>query len=546
VRISQWRDLRQPVPLLAIASVLLLVVVLAVRWWDAYVEDGLGRWAADELARQTDGAYQLALGDLSFSPLAGAITVDSAAITTDSARNRRRAVPLPGLRARMQECHVSGLDLVRLVVARSFRARELACRRAVAAIALAPSARDDSAGVEEVAATVRRLVLPLGLSSFRIAEISFPSFSLTLTRPGRRRGGSSIALEHARFQAGDVVLDPRTAGMDRARLEATGLLLRPDTLIEISADRLEADFTDSTLRIAEARHEPAIPEAEWARQVRVRRDRIVFVLDSLQGRGVAYRDFLSSGAIGIRALELHGARLDVLTDRRIPKGPPRRHRTPQQVAAETRSPLRLDTVVIARGAIRYRERKPETERPGVVSFEGVRATVVHLDLPSRGEPLKIEASARLMGEGPLIARATVPLDATDFRYQLSGRLGRMPAKAFNQFLSMNEAFDFDGGLVEEITFEQSVRGGRARTSMVPRYRDLSVDAGGEGGGIIGSVTRGAKEFLAQAFAVRSGNPEDEDDDPRVAHTVKHYEPELPWLRFLWLSLREALLEVVRE
>jgi hypothetical protein len=533
------------VPLLAVIVVLLLVVVLALRGWDAYVEDGLGRWAADELARQSDGAYQLALGDLSFSPLAGSIAFDSAAVATDSARNRRRAVPLPTLRARMQECRVSGLDLVRLAVARSFRARVLACHRVVARIALAPPVRGDSAHVEDVAASVRRLALPLGLSSLRIAEISFPSFSLTVTRPGPR-GDLSIALEHARFLAGDIVLDPRTAAVDRARLEATGLLLRPDTLIEIAADRLEADFTDSTLNVAGARHEPAIPEAEWVRRVRVRRDRIHFALDSLQGRGVAYRAFLSSGAVGIRALQLHGARLDVLTDRRIPKGPPRRHRTPQQVAAQTHSPVRLDTVLIAGGTIRYRERKPETGGPGVVSFEQVRATVAHLDLPSRGDPLKIEASARLMGEGPLAARATVPLDAPDFRYRISGRLGRMPAKAFNRFLSPNEAFDFDGGLVEEVAFEQTVTAGRARTTVVPRYRDLSVDAVGEGGGIIGSVTRGAKEFLAQAFAVRSSNPEDAGEEPRVARTVRRYDAELPWLRFLWLSLREALLEVVRE
>jgi hypothetical protein len=57
-----------------------------------------------------------------------------------------------------------------------------------------------------------------------------------------------------------------------------------------------------------------------------------------------------------------------------------------------------------------------------------------------------------MGEGLLTARLSAPLEATDFRYELSGRLGRMPATAFNRFLAMNEAFAFDGGSVEEIEF----------------------------------------------------------------------------------------------
>jgi hypothetical protein len=542
VRIPQWRDLRQPAPFLAIVAVFLLVVVLAFRRWDAYVEDGLGRWAAGELARQSDSTYRLVLGDLSFSPLAGSIAVDSVAVTTDSARNRRRAVPLPEMQAGARECRVSGLDLVQLVIRRSFDARELACRRVVARLALPSDAQGDSGGV---APSVRQLILPLGLSSLRIAEVSFPSVGLTLERPGPR-GGSSVALEHARFEVGDLVFDLHTASAERARLEATGLLLRPDTLIEISAARARADFIDSTLHLAAAEHEPAIPEAEWVRRVRVRRDRIHFTLDSLHARGVAYRAFLASGAIGVRALELHGSRLDVLTDRRIPKGAPRRHRTPQQVAGQTRSPLRLDTVLVSGGAILYRERKPKTERPGVVSFEGVRATIRDLDLPSTGEPLRIEASARLMGEGPLAARLSVPLDGSDFRYELSGRLGKMPAEAFNRFLSLNEAFEIDGGRVEEIDIRQTMRAGRARTTITPRYRELSVEPTGEGGGLIGSVTRGAREFLAQAFVVRSSNPAEEGDEPRVARTVRRYDPTNTWPQFLWFSVRDGLMEVIKE
>jgi hypothetical protein len=548
VRIPEWRDLRKPAPLLAILAAALLGIALAFRGWDAYVEDGLGRWAVDELARQSDSTYRLTLGDLSLLPLAGSISFDSAGVVTDSARNARRPKPLPDLTAEVRDCRLSGVDLVRLALRKAFSARVLECGHGVVGIALPPRTREDSAGgadTTDVAVSVRQLILPLGISSFHIAEISFPSLSLTLERPGPR-GGSSLTIEHARFEAGDLVFDPTTASVDRARLSAIGLVLRPDTLIEFSAARLQADFTDSTLGLAGVEHEPAISEAEWVRRLRVRRDRIRFTADSLHGRGVAYRAFLSRGDIVIRTLELRGGRLDVLTDRRIPKGPPRRHRTPQQVAARTRSALRLDTVLVGGGAIIYRERKPETDRPGVVSFEQVRGTILDLDLPSRGEPLRIEASARLMGEGPLTARLSVPLGASDFRYELSGRLGRMPAKAFNRFLSVNEGFDFDGGWVEQIDIRQTMRAGGTRTTVTPRYRDLSVDPTGEGGGVIGSVTRGAREFLAQTFVVRSSNPDDADKPPRVARTVRRYDPTIPWLQFLWISLREGLMKVVKE
>ena len=163
-----------------------------------------------------------------------------------------------------------------------------------------------------------------------------------------------------------------------------------------------------------------------------------------------------------------------------------------------------------------------------------------------GKPLVVEASARLMGEGLLTVRLTVPLDAPDFRYRLSGSLGRMPATAFNRFLAVNEPFAFDGGWVEKIEFRQAVSGGLASTTMTPRYRDLSVNPTGDGGGIVGSVTRGARELLAQTFVVRSSNPEDPEKAPLVARTVRRYQPTSTWPQFLWLSLRDGLMEVIKQ
>ncbi|MBA2458406.1 MAG: hypothetical protein H0V43_05545 [Gemmatimonadales bacterium] len=542
-------------PLLAAVAFTLLVVALAFRSWDRYVEDRLGRWAVAELAGRTDSTYHLVLGDLSFLPLAGSLSFDSATIVTDSVRNHRRKTPLPGLRAQGRECRVSGVDVSRLLFRRSFEADALGCRRIVAVVTSAsrekkkPRETTDTSGI---AAPMRNLVRPLGLSAFRIAEVSFPALSLTFERLGRN-GDASVVLEHARFHAADLVLDLSAdsdtghgVSADRSRLEATGLLLRPDSATEITVARLEANLTDSTLVLADAEHEPSMPDDEWVGRQRVRKDRVRFALDGLRARGVAYRAFAGSGNIGIRAVELRGARLDVLTDKRIPKGPPRRHRTPQQVAVRPGPELRLDTVLVTGGTVVYRERKPERERPGVVTFDTVRATVLDLDLPSRGRRLRIDASARLMEEGLLTVQASVPLDAPDFRYQLSGKLGRMSAKAFNRFLGENEPFEFDNGWVEGIGFRQDVKGGRATTTLTPRYRDLSVEPTGEGGGLIGSVKRAAQEFVAQTFVVRSRNPDEDGKNLRTARTVRRYDPAITWVQFLWFGLRDGLMEVLKE
>ncbi|HEX2220696.1 MAG TPA: hypothetical protein VHG35_18000, partial [Gemmatimonadales bacterium] len=270
MRFPRWRDLRRPAPVLATIVVFLLVVALAFRAWDAYVEDGLSRWVVDETARRTGGTYRLSLGDLSFLPLAGSIAFDSAAITTDSARNRSRPEPLPVLRGRAHECRVSGLALLRLLFGQSFSARVLECGRVAASIRLAARGPDEPVSAVDTTSgsAGAEVVRPLGLSSFRIARVSLPSLSLRLERPGPR-GGTTLVLEHARFDAEGIDFDLERATADRARLRATGLVLRPDSLTEISVARLDAGLTDSTLALSGAEHEPAIPEAEWVRRVRV-------------------------------------------------------------------------------------------------------------------------------------------------------------------------------------------------------------------------------------------------------------------------------------
>jgi hypothetical protein len=82
--------------------------------------------------------------------------------------------------------------------------------------------------------------------------------------------------------------------------------------------------------------------------------------------------------------------------------------------------------------------------------------------------------------------------------------------------------------------------------LTPRYRDLSVEPTVDGGGLFGSVTRAVEEFIADAFVVRSRNPDEDGDNLRTAQTVRRYHPAQSWPQFLWFGLRDGLKETVEE
>ena len=549
---SRFR-LGKPALVVLIALAVLIGIAVYFRWWDRYIEKGLAEWAVSELDRRTDGAYRLVLGDLSFRPLSGSLSFDSAAVVTDSAKNLGRTSPLPALSASAHQCVLLGVNVPRLFLKKSFDARMLGCDKVLAGITLIPRAvvkREAPPDTLGINAPVHRLVRPLGIPLFRITEISFPQLSFTLRRPGDH-GGASAVLEQAEFHVADLVFDPtadprarRSVAAHRARIAARGLVLRRDTLGEFAVTRFETDLIDSTLGLAGAKRGPSMTDDEWARTQKVRKDRLRFGLDSLEARGIAYRSFVATGDLDIRAIEVRGARLNVLSDKRIPAAPPKNHPTPQHAAARVGLPFRVDTVLIAGGDIVYLEHKPERERPGRISFDSVHGRILDLNLPSRGKPLRIEARARFMNAGQLSVHATVPLDAADFRYELEGRMGPMPVTLINEFLAENESIKLRKGEVDGVEFSQVSTGGRATTTLSPRYRDLKVELSSEGGGVIGSVKRAVVKFAANTFKVREENPEDDGKKLRTAKTVRVYDPNTSWISFVWLGLRDGLMEVM--
>jgi hypothetical protein len=145
-----------------------------------------------------------------------------------------------------------------------------------------------------------------------------------------------------------------------------------------------------------------------------------------------------------------------------------------------------------------------------------------------------------MNEGRLSVHATVPLDAKDFRYELEGKLGPMPATAINAFLGEVEGIQLAKGQVDSIDFRQVVKGGRSVTTMTPRYHDLSVESSDEGGGVIGSVKRGVVKFVANTFKLHDENPSDDGKHVRVANAIVRYDPTKSWFTFIWYGLREGL------
>jgi hypothetical protein len=577
---------RIAIGLVALLVVALLAVYLISLRASPLVNELLRDWATNEVATQSDSVYALRVGRLHFNWPRRRVTLDSALVLTDSARNARRSWPKATLQGVLRNCVISGVNLPRLVLGRGLEASQIGCAEVhwesdappdSASVARFQQARtraprpkpppaDSQRSVEAPHGAMmtfqRDLHLPSRVPTIRIGRIVFPTVAIGIVARKPSGDRKRFDLARAQLRVTGVVIDP-AAPQYRARpLFAEGVVVQadstefhPDTAQMVRVGALEIDLTDSTLTVHDFEQGPRISDADFQRLSPYRRERIRVKAARLAIRGMDQGGYSRGGAMVARAIELDSLRFEILSDKRKPRRPGPRvpSRTPQTWFSTLENRVAVDSIRATNATIIYEEFKTGHDRPGRLTIEEVNLLALH----ARHEPgrrsvadtLSLEIRGKLMGQGDLRLVITTPLDAARMTMSVRGSLGSMDAAALNPLIEYVTPARVKGGRIDGVVFEYTVRNDVARGVVVPRYTDLAADITGTGaGGLlggrnpIGGLLRATAE-AAQGMKVRQSNPEEPGRPPRVGPVNYVFKGEsLP--SWFWNVLKQGLLSVV--
>ena len=527
-------------------------------------------WAAATIAEKSENVYGLAVGRVRFAFPLRRVTVDSIHLTTNRGINAVRLPPLANLRFAFHDCTISGVRLPTLLRSGGLIAESFGCQ-VVSAAVVVPRGVPDTLAAPPRPARRAFLVLQQGLQlpSFaprvRIARIDFPRVVLDFRLQREAAEDARLTLEQLRWRMADLAIDPADT-MAAARplfsrtveLAAANFVAHPHHAAAVRVGALRASLTDSTIEVRGIGYAPTVSDAEFARSRPYRRDLIKTRVGRIAVQGIDVGAFVLGQGLRARRLELDSLRLDVTSDhRRHPDPRRRRHRTPQSWIADLDRTLSVDTVLVRHGEVVYREQRAGRARPGVFTFARLEAVAANLSLlvgrRTSRDTMTLTAATHIQNAGRLDVRFVAPLDSPQFTMSFRGTLGAMPAAALNPFIQETFPLRIANGQVVGISFRATVANGVARGTITPRYHDLSVAvtrAGSDGilgsGGILGGAARGIASFVGNLTEVRANNPDDPGTAPRsgtIRHTFTSDET-LP--AFLWASVRDGLLAVVRK
>ena len=542
------------------------ILVAAGRWRAAWVASELLRdWAAEQIAKGSDGVYQLRLGQVRFSLSRSRVSVDSISLATLAPVNADLPQPLPDLAVTLHGCRISGVDAFALMRNAGLIAASFGCQSGSLGLSMPRRARSapvDSAPPKPFLVFQYQVKLPPYAPRVRIARVVFPRIAIDVRLPRGTTGTTRLELGMLQWSMGELTIDPadpvaasRPLFSKTIDLLATDFVASPSGITAVHVDTLRTSLTDSTLDIRAveflSRVGPAKPEAP----PRYRHSRMTMRVARLTARGLNYGALIAGFGPQGRAVVLDSFRLDVTADKRLPRRPvPKRYRTPQRWMADLGQTLRVDSLLVRNSEIIYREHLEGQAEPGVMRFmrmSGLATNLRHYDgRRDTRDSMVLTARAYLQAAGRLDARVAIPLDAPRFDMAFRGSLGPMPAAAFNAFVAKTSALEIASGRVQEITFDAKVRNGVAAGTITPRFSDLNIDVVRRGpgllgkGGIIGGAARGVASVAAN-LTVREANPSGNGNPPRVGRVNHTHRREETLIAFLWFSLRDGLFEVVR-
>jgi hypothetical protein len=541
-----------------VLGVLAAVLLAVVGWRASGIVNGLlGNWAVEAVAQQSGGVYRLDLGQVRLNWLLRRVVVDSVRWSTNVGVNAKRVPPLPDLKLAFDRCTLSGVHLVSLVLGRGFIAGSFGCRKGSVAVTGIRAPQGAPVPRFLVPAAVPRP--PASVPRVRISRVVFPSLALRVRLPHAGRGETSLTLERARWSMVDFAIDPadsvaasRPLFSRVVELAVDSLVVRPDSDTAARIAHLRASLTDSTLDAEGLRFAPSVPLADFERGP-FRQDIVEVGLARARVQGMDFGALALGRGVRARRLTVDSLRVRITTDDR---GPARHsmHRTPQRFIADLGQTVEVDSVVVHRGEVQYREQAAGQVGPGVLTFGRIEATaapVRHVDgRQSVADSMILAATAELLHAGRLDVRIAFPPDAPAFDMAYSGTLGPMPAMAFNRVIEHLENWTIARGQVERIGFSAAVHDGVARGSLTPLYTGLSVGVTGHGShgiigarGIFGGMARGLASLAMNWTKLHGDNPAP-GNAPRRGPIHHVFTPSETLPGFLWRSLREGLLVVM--
>jgi hypothetical protein len=341
------------------------------------------------------------------------------------------------------------------------------------------------------------------------------------------------------------VLDPNTLKdlvMDAQKIE----LIFNKSQGELSIGNIHISVPDSEMVADSLKYYSLIDDEQFFAKSRFRQTRFYINLPKIEIIGLDYLPLLEGKTYKAASINIRDIFVDIMVnlDKAYDINSPN-PKMPNEFFSSLTEIIRIDSVKITNGLLKYAERTAVGTQPGVITINKINVLVNGIANHTE-QPVTtiINGEGLLMNSDTLKLLMAIPLTSKDFTLQYSGSIGKMDVNLINRFIEPVEHKRIKSGILHSATFNINVKSGHAGGTVAIVYDNLSIVAINPNTGSENGVFNRIASIFGKLFVIRSSNMPDEKSLIKMGEIKFVRKPVNPFFQFVWYALRSGVADIV--
>jgi hypothetical protein len=320
----------------------------------------------------------------------------------------------------------------------------------------------------------------------------------------------------------------------------------PQSQYEFRCKRLRLSVPDSEMVTDSIRYYSLEDDEQFFAKSQFRQTKFRFDIPQIKIVGLDCLALFQGNIYRAKSIHIHDVFADILVNMDKPSDKNSTNpQMPNEALSSIKGIVKVGSVKIINGRLKYCERYAVRAIPGVITFDKVNVSVSGIaNHRAHPDTAVIHAEGLFMNSGTMILNMAIPLTSTDFSFRYSGSLSTMDVTELNIFLEPAEHRRIKSGILQSATFDINVDSGHANGALQVAYKGLSIAVLNKNTGSEKGIFDRITSLVGKIFVIRSTNMPNEKGLMKIGKIQYTRVPDDYFLQFAWFALRTGVKDVV--
>lgn len=315
---------------------------------------------------------------------------------------------------------------------------------------------------------------------------------------------------------------------------------------ELRIEKFNISVSDSVMTIDSIKYYSLIDAEQFFAKSQFRQTRFRFSIPQIKIIDLDFLSMLQGNIYSAESINIYDVFADILVnmDKQYDIGSSK-PQMPNEYLLLMEKTLKVDSLNIINGRMRYCERYAVKAIPGVITFDNMNVSVSGITNHSvHPKNLVVTGKGLFMNSAIMELFMEIPLTSKEFSLQYSGSLSKMDITELNEFIEPAEHHRIKSGMIQSAKYDIKVDSGHASGTLQVAYEYLSIAILNNKTGSEDGIVNRISSLIGKIFVIRGTNLPDESGKMEIGEIKYTRNPHDNFFQFLWFALRSGISDVV--